>query len=183
MKDKKQTGRYIPFQPATERNLSTSIMGRVRQSGEQRRDYEALHKILMILEDKDPTLRLATRSWLQDSSSDFSRIIDPLLKEFMHNNKMYRSFSGQLFYEKEYNAEYVKENFTKLRNIILMTQEDFVKYICLTDCSDQVRSEFSEVVNTIEGSETEGAPQFVQESFSKRYIIGIVYLTLQFIMG
>ena len=75
----------------------------------------------MILEDKDPSLRLATRSWLQESSSDFSRILDPILKELMCNNKMFRSFTGQLFYEQEYNANYVKDNFTKLRNIILMT--------------------------------------------------------------
>ena len=77
--------------------------------------------MLMILEDKDPTLRLAARSWLQDSKSDYSRIIDPLLKEFMSNSQMFRSISGQLFYEENYNAEYVKENFTKLRNIILTT--------------------------------------------------------------
>ena len=88
--------------------------------------------MLMILEDKDPTLRLSARSWLQDSKSDYSRIIDPVLKEFMSNNKMFRSFSGQLFYEGAYNADYVTENFTKLRNIILTTQEEFIKYIVLT---------------------------------------------------
>ena len=77
--------------------------------------------MLLILEDKDPTLRLSARSWLQDSKSDYARIIDPLLKEFMANNQMFRSYSGQLFYEDKYNADFIKENFTKLRNIILTT--------------------------------------------------------------
>ena len=86
-----------------------------------RRDYDSLHKMLMILEDKDPTLRPSARSWLQDPKSDYPRIIDPLIREFMSNNKMFRSITGQLFYEAEFNAEYVKENFAKLRNIILTT--------------------------------------------------------------
>ena len=109
--------------------------------------------MLMILEDKDPTLRLSARSWLQDSKSDYSRIIDPVLKEFMSNNKMFRSFSGQLFYEDAYNADYVTENFTKLRNIILTTQEEFIKYIVLTEQSEYIATEFIEVREMIEGPE------------------------------
>ena len=77
--------------------------------------------MLMILEDQDPTLRLKCRSWLQDSKSNFLRILDPLLKEFMDNNGMYRSGSGQLFYTTRYEADIVIENFSKLRNIILTT--------------------------------------------------------------
>ena len=95
--------------------------------------------MLMILEDRDPTLRLSARSWLQDSKYDYSRIIDPLLKEFMTNNKMFRSFSGQLFYEDKYNAGYVKENFQKLRNIILTTQEEFIKYVVLEEYTDYIK--------------------------------------------
>ena len=68
----------------------------------------------------------------------------------MRNNDMFRSF-GQLFYSREYNAEYVIENFTKLRNIILMTQEDFVKYLCLEPCSNDIREEFEEAIKVIEG--------------------------------
>ena len=74
---------YMPFQPESER----SGLPALRKAGSSgRRDYDALHKMLMILEDKDPTLRLSARSWLQDSKSNYSRIIDPLLKEFMSNN-------------------------------------------------------------------------------------------------
>lgn len=75
--------------------------------------------MLLILDDTDPTLRMKCRSWLQDSKTHFLRILDPLLKEFMDNNGMYRSGSGQLFYVKNYDADIVIENFSKMRNIIL----------------------------------------------------------------
>ena len=64
---------------------------------------------------------------------------------------MFRSYSGQLFYTKEYNAGYVIENFTKLRNIILMTQEDFIKYLCLEPCSNEIKDEFTDALKIIEG--------------------------------
>ena len=66
---------YMPFQPVSERECS-SFEDFQDQSKEDRvnlyynperrdgRDYDALHKMLMILEDKDPTLRLSARSWL-----------------------------------------------------------------------------------------------------------------------
>ena len=85
---------------------------------EKERSYVALHNMLLILDDPDPTLRLSCRSWLQESKADYLRILDPLLKEFMDNNRMYRSFSGQLFFLNNYDSSVVIENFTKLRNII-----------------------------------------------------------------
>lgn len=50
---------------------------------DEERAYNALHKMLEILEDKDPTMRLSCRSWLSESKRDYHRILDPLLSEFM----------------------------------------------------------------------------------------------------
>ena len=145
---------YIPFQPDSERKLyEEGVIVGEEDEANRRRDYDALHKMLEILEDKDPTLRLAARSWLQESRSDYCRIIDPLLKEFMSNSRMHRSVSGQLFHKKEYNAEYVKENFAKLKNIILTTQEEFVEYILLTDISDYIEEEFNKIKECMEVDE------------------------------
>ena len=170
----------------------------------ERRNYDALHKMLMILEDKDPTLRLSARSWLQDSKSDYSRIIDPLLKEFMTNNSMFRSYSGQLYYEDKYNADYIKENFTKLRNIILTTQEEFIKYVVLEPYSDYVKEHFQSVYEIVSGQQMEEDPanaidadggarpsdqnrevshQIKPDKSQNKYIQVIIYVTLQFIMG
>ena len=93
----------------------------MHQDLNQGRHYVALHNMLLILDDPDPTLRLKCRSWLQDSKANFLRILDPIMKEFMTNSRMYRTSSGQLFYMDNYDADIVIENFTKLRNIILTT--------------------------------------------------------------
>jgi len=47
------------------------------------RRYVALHNMLHILEDTDPTLRLSCRGWLSDSKQHYRRILDPLLEEFL----------------------------------------------------------------------------------------------------
>lgn len=109
-----------------------------RGDGDHNRSYVALHQMLMILDDQDPTLRLKCRSWLQDSKANFLRILDPLLKEFMDNNGMYRSGSGQLFHTSSYEADIVIENFSKMRNIILTTQESFSQYVITTNCSEYI---------------------------------------------
>jgi len=50
--------------------------------------------MLSILEDQDPTMRLSCRSWLSESKSAYLRILDPLLTEFIDNNKIFVSFTG-----------------------------------------------------------------------------------------
>ena len=52
------------------------------------RSYQPLHKMLAILRDNDPTLRLACRSWLQESKTAYSRILDPVLNEFMNETHL-----------------------------------------------------------------------------------------------
>lgn len=98
-------------------------------------------------------MRLSVRSWLQDSKNDYSRIIDPILKEMMRNNKMHRSFSGQLFFLDKYEADFVVENFTKLRYIILTTQEEFIKYIATKKYSSYVSDDYKRVKQMIDGHE------------------------------
>lgn len=47
------------------------------------RRYVALHHMLHILDDNDPTLRLSCKSWLSESKLYYRRILDPLLEEFL----------------------------------------------------------------------------------------------------
>jgi hypothetical protein len=54
--------------------------------------------------------------------------LDPLFKELIANNDLYKSHSGQLFFCKKYDADIVLGNFAKLKNMILTTQEDFIEY-------------------------------------------------------
>ena len=66
---------------------------------------------------------------------------------------MFRSMTGQLFYEAEFNAEFVKENFTKLRNIILTTQDEFIEFIILNNISEYIEKDFSQVKDILETKE------------------------------
>ena len=90
-------------------------------AAQNERSYVALHNMLHLLEDNDSTMRLACRSWLSESKTAYQRILDPLLMEFMENNKVFESFSGQLFFMEGYETATVIDNFTKLRNVILNT--------------------------------------------------------------
>ena len=101
---------YKPFEPITERYANyTSESNNSRipslyksrsmmDSLDEERAYNALHKMLEILEDKDPTMRLSCRSWLSESKRDYHRILDPLLSEFMENKKLMVSFTGQCLF-------------------------------------------------------------------------------------
>jgi hypothetical protein len=63
------------------------------------------------------------------------RILDPLLTEFIDNNKVFVSWSGQMFFMDGYDTQIIIENFGKLRNIILNTQDELIKYIVTTKLS------------------------------------------------
>lgn len=103
--------------------------------------------MLQILDDDDPTLRLACRSWLTESQSDFQRILDPILNEFLDNNRVFKSFTGQIFFLENYEPKVVINNFGKLRNIILNTQSEFIEYIVNNQISEYIsvpfKSQFS----------------------------------------
>ena len=74
---------------------------------------------------------------------------------------MHRSITGQLFYEQKYNAEHVKENFAKLRNIILTTQEEFMEYILLSQYTDYIADQFSKTKEVME-VDVLISPQFIE---------------------
>jgi hypothetical protein len=75
--------------------------------------------MLEILRDNDPTHRLSCRSWLSESKLAYSRILDPLLIEFMNETKLNKDNVGHLFFIEDYNTDFVTDNFDKLRDIIL----------------------------------------------------------------
>jgi len=95
------------------------------------RKYLALHNMINFLEDTDPTLRLSCRSWLSQQSSKFNRIIDPLIEEFLENSNF--KIHDTVIIEGDFETQYVIENFGKLRNIILNTQDDIIEYMIFKD--------------------------------------------------
>lgn len=122
-------------------------------------------------------MRLSCRSWLSESNSAFVRILDPLLTEFIDNNKVFVSFTGQLFFMDGYDTQVIIENFGKMRNIILNTQDEMIKYIVTTKLSSFIQSIF---VKNEKIFNRRGIEPFYSEG---KYIYVIVCITLQFIMG
>jgi len=94
--------------------------------------------MLHILEDNDPTLRLQCKGWLQESKLYYRRILDPLLEEFLVNSKVFVTLTGQIFFYENYETKIVIQNFGKLRNIILNTQEEMIYYIMGRQATDYI---------------------------------------------
>ena len=90
--------------------------------------YLALHNMINFLEDTDPTLRLSCRSWLSQSKQ-FNRILDPLIEEFIKYSNFKYNQGGSVIIEGDFEYQYVIQNFGKLRNIILNTQDDIIEYM------------------------------------------------------
>jgi hypothetical protein len=146
-------------------------------SHDEERAYNALHKMLEILEDKDPTMRLSCRSWLSESKRDYHRILDPLLSEFMENKKLMVSFTGQCFFMENYNATVVIENFGKLRNIILNTQDELIKYVVTQDTSSYIKDK-GRLPLDFKTNLPEHLRKMELKLSNGKYIQAIVYITL-----
>ena len=124
-------------------------------------------------------MRLSCRSWLSDSKSAYLRILDPLLTEFIDNNKVFVSFTGQLFFMEGYETSIIIENFGKLRNIILNTQDELIKYLVTTKLSSFIQQMFQNEYKLLRSAKNR--MELVHSD--GKYIQAIVFITLQFIMG
>ena len=99
--------------------------------------YLALHNMINFLEDADPTLRLSCRSWLSQSKH-FNRILDPIIEEFICNSNFKTTSENSVIINGNFETQYVIQNFGKLRNIILNTQDDIIEYMINKKCTDYV---------------------------------------------
>ena len=117
----KFTGQYYPaYKP-----FETEVSGK---------KYLALHNMINFLEDRDPTLRLSCKSWLSQSKQ-YNRILDPLFEEFIKNSQFkFNSGDDGVIIDGDFETQYVIQNFGKLRNIILNTQDEIIEYIMRRNC-------------------------------------------------
>ena len=87
---------------------------------------ETIFKMTDFLEDKNPTLRHLSKTWLNQANQNFSRIIDPILIELLNNEILFISKNGDKMEETEFLEEFdtskILEAFNKLKNIIINSQ-------------------------------------------------------------
>lgn len=107
--------------------------------------YLALHNMINFLEDPDPTLRLSCRSWLSQNSQ-FNRILDPIIEEFIKYSN-FKIVQDTTVIDGIFDTQYVIQNFGKLRNIILNSQDDIIKYIMVRDSSQHIVHQYNNKYN------------------------------------
>lgn len=111
--------------------------------------YLALHNMINFLEDPDPTLRLSCRSWLSQNRQ-FNRILDPIIEEFIKYSN-FKIVQNMTVIDGDFDTQYVIENFGKLRNIILNSQDDIIEYILVKTCQGHIINYYSQKYNKQHG--------------------------------
>ena len=80
---------------------------------------ECIFQMLDFLDSDNPLLRHLSKSWLEQSSKQFKKMVDPILKVLLDEN--IRIQKGEKFFEinKEYDAQRLLNSFRRLKNLII----------------------------------------------------------------
>ena len=79
---------------------------------------KCIFKMLDYLDNKNPLLRHLSKTWLNQVSQKFNKILDPIIDLFLDQvNLLFEE--DQIYFENEYNTEVILGCFSKLKNIIL----------------------------------------------------------------
>ena len=80
---------------------------------------ECLFQMVDFLDDNNPLLRHLSKSWLDQSSKQFSKILDPLILIFLDNSIKFTENNNNYIIEKEYDIPKIMSTFHRLKSIIL----------------------------------------------------------------
>jgi len=86
------------------------------------------------------------------------------------------TLTGQLFFFENYETKIVIENFSKLRNIILNTKDEMIQYMMYRNVTEYVQKTFDDLFHYMK-------PEKKDLRCQSKYLLAIVQITLQFIMG
>ena len=82
---------------------------------------ECLFNVLDFLDCDNPLLRHLSRAWLNQTTNQLNKIIDPLLKILINNIKIFKNDNenNELFIDEEYDTKLIMNIFRKFKNVIL----------------------------------------------------------------
>ena len=88
---------------------------------------ETIFKMIDFLEDKNPTLRHLSKTWLNQANQNFSKIINPILIELVNNEILFISKNNDGKIEEtefldEFDTSKILDALNKLKNIIINSQ-------------------------------------------------------------
>ena len=105
---------------------------------------ETVFKMLDLLEERNPTLRHLSKTWLNQNNQRYNKIIDPILLVLLDQNILFtinESENGeQSEFIREFNITKILDALNKFRNIIINTQIiDFLKTDLKSDIYSMIR--------------------------------------------
>ena len=80
---------------------------------------ECVFKMIDYLDDQNPLLRHLSKSWLDESTKQFKKIIDPILLVLLDQNIIINEYKQDFYIEKEYDTKKIMDSFHKLKSLIL----------------------------------------------------------------
>lgn len=100
---------------------------------------KGLYYMLDYLQDVNPLVRQASRSWLNESMAFFSRVMDPLLKDLLASvaNK-YETPRGQTLFAEVYDTTLVFSHFRRVKAILTVNGLEFLQYIYNHELSESL---------------------------------------------
>ena len=86
---------------------------------------ETVFKMLDLLEQRNPTLRHLSKTWLNQNNQRYNKIIDPILLVLLDKDFLFtinESQNGQSEFMREFNITKILDALNKFKNIIINTQ-------------------------------------------------------------
>jgi len=114
-------------------------------------DGISLFKMLDYLEDDMPSIRLASKSWLSISTSNFRRILDPLLSILLNpQTDVFTTLQDEMFFTDVYDSRQIVNAFSKFRSIVLNSQNELIDYAFGNKVTEKILEQFREVFKYVE---------------------------------
>lgn len=136
---------------------------------------ECIFKMLDFLDHEHPLLRHLSKSWLSQSISSFSKILDPLIKVLLDKDtSWFISPQKKLYFAKEYDNRRIIEAFRKLKNIIINLSELAINFFLNTTVTPSLL-ELDEIGKEISS--------YSRSISIEHYLELMVSISLRFIQG
>ena len=130
---------------------------------------ECIFQMIDYLDDDNPLLRHLSKSWLDQSSKQFKKIIEPILLVLLDPSIVINQEEKDFYIQKEYDTKKILNSFRKLKNIIL--NSSIMDFLVENRPSDEILEIFKSKKN------------LSLENLEKTYIHILIAISLKFTQG
>ena len=130
---------------------------------------ECIFQMIDYLDDNNPLLRHLSKSWLDQSSKQFKKIIEPILLVLLDQSIEINKLENDFYIQKEYETNKILDSFHKLKNIIL--NSPIMSFLIENRPSDEILELFKSKKN------------LALDNLEKTYIPILIAISLKFTQG